>query len=388
MTTLPHRFWTLSQRRLLLAACAAACAASCSRAPKYRCAVDSGCIAALPPGVRRRTPSSDTLGIKEVARRLSSLKRTGRADADALTLCRYVRRLMRFGMGAFRYSFYTPAMLKRLQEHRPDYTLTCGPASLVLASMCLAWGIEARLVFAYSLAQPELRSHTFVEAWSDARQQWFVVDPSFGLVWRDAGGRLADALALQDEYVRCGSSWRKFAWRPQFPADGLGEECRKRFERDFMASYFDVLGQAVENDFADTRFALRPGPFLEKFAGSLMFHAADAAKARAHAGWQEFVARYGFVECPDRGVWRWRPNQIELRVLERRPREVVVKVRHNIAALDHIEWRRDGGPPHRLQCEIVVLPADRPACYFFQGFTRVGGATKRFSVRIQPLRTP
>ncbi len=356
-----------------------------ARPVAYECNVAGGRIVQLPPGVQRRPQPLDGPGMAELVTRLAGRKRSANALVEATRLCRYVRGKTTFGMGAFRHFLYTPAMLKRLQEGRGDTAMTCGPASMLLVSMCLAHGIEARLVFIYSLAGNELRSHTFVEAWGDERQKWFIVDPSFGAIWLNSEGVPADALDLQDEYRRTRGKLDAFAFQPRFEEGEVGRACQAEFKSEFLSSYFDVIAQSTATDSADPRFALRPGDFLDKMAGCLMYHAADTNRAAAHPGWQRYVLRYGFVEAADRGVWRWRPNQIEIRVLERRPHEVVLSVRHNIAGCDRIEWWRKGSTDRRLlQGDRLVLPAAPPGTYFLQGHSRLGGKTKRFEVEIAP----
>jgi len=303
----------------------------------------------------------------------------------AIAVCRWFRARIRVGEEAFEYPLYVPAMLKRLDAMGKDYTMTCGPASLVSTSLCLSRGLEARLVFAYSVAQAELRSHTFVEVWSDEKQKWFVVDPLYGMVWLSEAEEPAGALELQDEYVEAGADFSKFVHKPQFPDGSLGEECERLFQRDCRASLFDLIAVATDNTFADPDFALRPGKFLAKFADRLIAYPVDAAKAASNAEWQHIVERHRVLVTGDRSLLTWRPNQIEAEVRARRSQEVEISLRHNIQNLLRLEWQPEGVEQWQaLTGSTLVLPAQPPASFLIRGVTRLGGITRAIRVAIEP----
>ena len=354
-----------------------------TKGASLRCVVHSGKIVQFPDGIVVRSQPPRGPGMAELAKSLARIARRPDAVTEAQGLVGWLRGRMVFGTDAFHYPLYTPAMLKRLEADPSTYTMTCGPASLLLTSMCLARGLEARVVSGYSLAGPELRSHTYVEVWDDDAPKWFVVDPSYGMTWVGPKGAPADALDLQDEYRRAGPDLRAFAYGPACPSGKLGVDCARAFWADYLPTYFDVIVQATANDFADPAFALRPSVFLGKFDGSLMYYAADPGRAAAHQGWAKMASEHGMVQTRHRDVWRWRPNQIELRVQERRPREVVLVLRHNIRGLRRMAWWQQGSHQrHAVEGGTLALPAHRPATFLLQGHTCLGGATGQFSVEI------
>lgn len=352
---------------------------------RYRCVIRGGQIVALPPSVTASHQRWDSPGMAHLVETYPAIHDHPNDVQKAITICRWLRARIKLGGEAFKYPLYVPAMLKRLDAMGKGYTMTCGPASLILTSLCLARGLEARVAFAYSLAQPELKSHTFAEVWSDEKQKWFVADPMYGMVWLSEEGDPAGVLELQGEYVRAGADFGEFVHQPQFPDGPLGGECARSFQRDYRATFFDLIAIATDNTFTDPEFALRPGKFLAKFADRLIAYPVDATKAASHAEWQHLVERHRVSVTDDRSLLAWRPNQIEAEVRARRPREVEIDVRHNIHNLLRIEWQQEGADQWQaLAGSTLVLPAQPPASFLIRGVTRLGGTTKAFQVVIEP----
>ena len=336
-----------------------------------------------PAGVAVRHAGWNSPGMGFVRQHMPALAAKD-AVGKALHLLQWLRPQIRLGEAALDGPLYAPAMLKLLQERGQQYTMTCGPASLLFSALCLAQGLEARVVGAYCLAGPELRSHTFVEVWSDELQRWFVADPMYGCLWQDARGLPAAALDLQREYERVGPAIESFAYQPTFPKCEGADAWRDTFRREFIAAYFDLLTCSADNSFTDPEFALRPGRFLGKFAGAMVAHPTSAARAKSHPAWQRLEQQHRVVVAHTEDDWLWRPNQIELRVLRRTPDQVQLAVRHNLPFLLRIEWWNANSAPHRhtVSGSTLSLPARAAATYCVQGLNRLGGKTKVFRVEI------